>query len=99
MTTTYAPSSVITESWGRLQIVINNVDRTFYRGVPTVVQNWSSAEPFDDKSLTLKFPGVTSFETEASLPFKDFDSVDIWLVDEDNVQVKRLWEGFVASSL
>lgn len=98
MTTTYEPDDVITENWGRLQVVINNKDRTFYRGVPTVVENWTSAEPFDDKTLTLRFPGITSFETLANLPFKDFDSVDIWLVNSSNTKVKRLWEGFVASS-
>lgn len=98
MTTTYEPTSTIIENWGRLQIVIGNKDRTFYRGVPTLVQNWSSAEPFDDKSLTLLFPGITSFEALDVFPFVDFDSVDIWLVDENNNQVKRLWEGFMASS-
>lgn len=98
MSSTYAPSSVITENWGRIQIVVNNRDLTFYRGIPTQVQSWSSAEPFDDKALTLRFPGITSFEAEADMPFSDFESVDLWLVDENNNQVKRLWEGFIASS-
>lgn len=98
MTTTYEPDEVITENWGRLQIVINNKDRTFWRGIPTVVGNWSSAEPFDDKACTLTFPGITSFESLSALPFRDFDSVDIWLIDQNNVKVKRLWEGFIAST-
>jgi peptidoglycan hydrolase-like protein with peptidoglycan-binding domain len=97
MTTTYTPTSVVTENWGRLQVVIDNKDRTFWRGVPTLPGNWTSAEPFDDKTLTLNFPGITSFEELADLPFKDFDSVEIWLIDDQNNRVKSLWDGFVAS--
>lgn len=98
MTTTYEPEETIIEEWGRLQVVINDTDRTFYRGIPTIVSEWGSAEPFDDKSLTLRFPGITSYEPESSLPFSDFDSVEIWRIDGENNRVKRLWEGFVASS-
>lgn len=97
MTTTYEPDEVITENWGRLQVVIGNVDRTFYRGIPTVVGEWSSAEPFDDKSMTMRFPGITSFESRDDLPFSDFDNVEIWLIDENNNRVKSLWDGFIAS--
>ena len=97
MTTTYAPSNVITENWGRLQIVINNKDRTFWRGIPTLVEGWTSAEPFDDKTLTLRFPGITSFEGRSALPFTDFNNVEIWLVDDTNTRVRSLWDGFIAS--
>jgi peptidoglycan hydrolase-like protein with peptidoglycan-binding domain len=97
MTTTYEPTSVVTENWGRLQVVIDNKDRTFWRGIPTIVQNWTSSEPFDDKTLTLRFPGITSFEGRAALPFSDFNNVEIWLVDSNNQRVKSLWDGFIAS--
>ena len=84
--------------WGRLQIIINNTDRTIYRGIPTEVLNWSSSEPFSDKSLTLRFPGITSYETYASWPFKDFDNVEIWHITNVGTKGSKLFEGFIAST-
>lgn len=86
------------EGWGRLQVVINGVDRTFYRGIPTIVESWSFAEPFGDSSCILRFPGITSYEQLDNLPFRDFQNVDIWRVNEDNERVGVLWEGFIAST-
>lgn len=94
----FEPTDVIRENWGRLQVVIDNKDLTFYRGVPTVVESWSSAEPFDDKALVLRFPGITSYESVDTWPIGDFQNVDIWLINDQNERVKKLWEGFVAVS-
>lgn len=95
---TWEASSVVTEDWGRLQVVIGNQDLSFYRGQPTIVHGWGSAEPFDDKACTLEFPGITSYESVEDLPFKEFDNVDIYQVDKNNQKVgKALWEGFIGS--
>jgi hypothetical protein len=41
---------------------INGEDMTFFRGVPTVIQNWASQEPFGDSSMVFQLPAVTSFD-------------------------------------
>ena len=95
---TWEPTSVTTENWGRLQIIIGGTDLTLYRDIPTIVESWSSEEPFDDKTAVLRFPGITSYEDYADLPFNDFDNVDIYRVDENNNVISVLWEGFVGST-
>lgn len=94
---TFEPLNITSSDWGRLQLIIGNKDLTFYRNIPTRIQSWSSGEPFDDRQAAILFPGITSYETVANLPFKEFDNVEIWLVNSSNVKVKCLWEGFIGS--
>jgi hypothetical protein len=49
-------------NWGRLRVMVNNQDVTFYRGVPCQVGGWTTNEPFDDATLSLRFPQITGFE-------------------------------------
>ena len=96
---TWTIQQTYNDEWGRLQVIIGGYDRTKYRDVPTIVSGWSSGEPFDDKSCTLRFPAVTSFESINDLPFNDFDNVEIYRIDKlGNKSTKPLWEGFVAST-
>ncbi|MGW8178493.1 MAG: hypothetical protein ACWGQW_06980, partial [bacterium] len=93
----YEPSSVIVETWGRLQVLVNYRDLTKWRGIPTIVEGWTSSEPFSDKTMTIRFPGVTSFEDYNDLPVADFENININLIDENNNYVKTLWEGFIGA--
>jgi hypothetical protein len=85
--------------WGRLQILIDDTDVTFFRGVPTQIQSWSSGDPFDDATAVLAFPQISPFETlgvgELSW-LHGHAQVDIRLVRPDN-STKVLWEGMIAS--
>jgi hypothetical protein len=56
-------------------------DVTYLRGVPTVVENMTFADPFGDATAVLKFAQVTGFDGVTSLPWlKEFTNVDIyWL--------------------
>lgn len=93
----FEPEDVIVELWGKLQVVINDIDRTFYRGVPTIIQNVVKREPFSDASCTVLFPGITPFEEEASFPFQQYDNIEINRISKDGLFIETLFEGMVAS--
>lgn len=84
------------EEWGTLQIVVNDQDLTFYRDIPTIVTQWSYAEPFADKTLTLTFPAISSFEDESNFPFAEEANIDLWNV-KSNGDRQKIWEGYVTS--
>ena len=85
------------DTWAYLKIVINDVDLTFYRDIPTLVKNYSEAEPFGPKTLTLVFPGISSFEPEESWPFDMEDNVDIYACKENGEVIRRVWEGYITA--
>ena len=94
---TYEPTNIIVGEWGTLSIIIGGNDLTYYRGVPTQVANWSTAEPFSDRTAQLVFPSITSFDPLSSHPFKEEDDVEIWRTGASGVRTQLLWEGYVAS--
>lgn len=74
---------------GRFQIIITKrgntpVDVTTVRGVPTLLDSYTSADPFGDATAQLSFPALTGFEDLDSVDvgawLADFASVDIWWV-------------------
>jgi peptidoglycan hydrolase-like protein with peptidoglycan-binding domain len=94
----WKPESQIIEDWGRLQVVINGVDLTFYRDKPTEVLSWEDLEPFSDASARLRFPGISSFQRLGDMPFKKFDEVLIQKVHPvTNQVVRNVFEGMVVS--
>lgn len=88
---------VVIEDWGRLQIVINGVDVTIWRGHPTLVHSFSYREPFSDVQASIEFPGITPFESEADYPFRQFYDIEINQLDKEGRFVKNLFEGIVSS--
>lgn len=72
----WQPTSIVVEDWARLQLVVNNTDVTYYRGVPFQLGGWTKNEPFGDATMTVKFPQITSLE---ALP--------PWLVDNADVDL------------
>lgn len=98
----WQPTSITREDWGTIQVVINDVDVTWFRDAPVQIDRWSSGEPFGDAQLSLDFPQVT--------PFDAFGTGELdWLVDWADVDVFRkrpdgtvdrdnpLFEGMLAS--
>ena len=92
----WEPTSIVTADWGRLQIVVNDLDVTYFRGVPTEVLSTDFNEPFCDGPAQIRFPQITSFE---ALPawLVDFANVEINQVNAAGVFVKNIWEGMIAS--
>ena len=80
--------------WGRLQVIFDSTDVTYYRNVPVLVETWTSTEPFGDAVLTLTFPQITVYETYGSAPPWMFNGqrVTIRLIRPDGSK-KNLWEG------
>lgn len=95
----WTPTSVTRVDWGRLQVVIDGQDVTFFRGAPINVESWQKAEPFGDANAFLQVPQVTMFE--------DFGSGDLtWLKQWADVEIFRIppsgskelvFEGMIAS--
>lgn len=94
---TFEPEDTIIEIWGKLQIVINDIDVTFFRDVPTIVSSVMNREPFGDASCTLSFPGITPFESELNFPFREFQTVEINRLTAEGIFVETLFEGLVGS--
>jgi hypothetical protein len=94
--TTWVPTETIREDWGRLRVLFNGVDVSFYRGIPVQVQSWSISTPFGYKSAEIQFPQVTPFE---ALPdwLVDWAEVEIQKVFPDGVTTKQLWVGDFSS--
>lgn len=82
------------------KVIINGTDVTYLLpsgvpdptkanplSVPTQVLNWSSAEPFADRTATIRFPTISPFVTLGTGNYSwltDFALVDIVLVYPDN---------------
>ena len=58
----WVPDSIEDEEWGRLSIVINGVDLSLWRGVRSVIEEFSSTDPFGDATATIWLPQVTPFD-------------------------------------
>lgn len=98
---TWTPSSIISEEWGRLQVVTGGTDVTFFRGVPCQVQRWQNAEPFGDSVMIVRFPQIT--------PFEHVGSGDLtWLEQGRNIELKvvrpgpvidLIWSGMIMATV
>lgn len=91
----WSPTSQVLEDWGRLQVVMDGTDVTFYRTAITQVESFSSTEPFSDEIATIFFPQLTPLD---SLPpwIDNMNNVEIYLV-RPNGSRKVLFEGFIAA--
>ena len=98
---TWEPQLDIGE-WGRLQIVINDLDVTFFRDVPCEIQSWSSGDPFDDAAAVIRFPQVSPFEKHGTGDLswlQGHANVEINRIDYSSItnRIRPLWEGMIAS--
>ncbi len=57
----WTAASLVDEDYGRLQVVVEGVDVTYYLGVPIEFPSWSRMEPFGSSQATLRFPQITAF--------------------------------------
>lgn len=98
----WEPTSVTVEEWGRIQVVINDIDVTFFRDVPVQGLRWSSGEPFGDAQMSMSFPQITSFDAFGAGELawlEDWANVDVYHVDDTgSADVDNpLFEGMIAS--
>lgn len=94
----WAPTSVERETVGRLQIVVEGEDVSYFRDAETPFPTWARAEPFGSQSATIAMPQITGFDTlnagDLAWCVKGA-SVEIRLIREDGTKLS-LFYGFVS---
>lgn len=95
---TWEPTSTVTEEWGRLQVVINNVDCTYVNGARTLIDSLSWGEPYGESAGSLTFPNVTEFSGSGPQVGQIWrnHNVDIWHVLPSGLR-RSFWHGFIIS--
>jgi hypothetical protein len=58
----WTPVNKISEVWGKIQIIIDGKDVTYFRAHPSEMGPWSSNEPNGDAATSIHFPQVSWFE-------------------------------------
>lgn len=61
----WEPSSVVRETVGRFQVVVEGTDITYWNG-GAVEPSWSEVEPFGSATASIQMPQVTAFHTPGS---------------------------------
>jgi hypothetical protein len=92
----WTASSTTREEWGRLKVTVAGVDYSEYRDVPTIVESWSSAEPFGDATARIRFPAATVYDSIAG-PLTPWGEVEILRLHPDGVTETPLWVGLIAA--
>lgn len=82
----WAPSSVIRERVGRLQIIIGGQDVTYWDGVETPFPTWSRVEPFGAEAASIALPQITAFHRPGRGDLA-------WLTRGANVVLRRVRAG------
>lgn len=73
---------------------------TFFRDVPTQINQLSTTDPFGDATAALTFPAITGFDRPGTgdiswlVPWSD---VDIVYYDQSGAPTNYVWEGFMVS--
>lgn len=95
----WSPTSVVREPVGRLQIVIEGVDVTYWDEVETPFPSWSRVEPFGSDQATIRMPQISAFHELGA-------GALAWCREGANVTIKRIipdapnvrvWRGVIAS--
>lgn len=89
----WEPTTVITESVGVFQVVVEGVDITYWQGAPIPVPSWTRTEPFGSAAATISVPQITPFHQLPAWCIPGA-SVDIRLVRPDG-QVRSRFAGVV----
>lgn len=58
----WTPINTISEVWGKIQIIIDGKDVTYFRAHPSEMGPWSSNEPNGDAACSIHFPQISWFE-------------------------------------
>lgn len=75
-------------------------DITWFRDVPTQIQQMSTTDPFGDSVATMTVPGITGFDRPGTGTLKWLQpkaDVDFIWYDENDRPTTYTWEGFIVS--
>ena len=90
----WTPTSVARAEWGRIAVVMDFQDRTYFRDVHTQVENYQSLDPFGDGPAMIYFPQVTPWDDVSAL-FPMGTQADIYRITPGEAQGVHLWAGTV----
>lgn len=57
----WAPTTVVSEAFARIQVVVEGVDITYWDGAPIPVPSWTRTEPFGSAAASIEVPQITPF--------------------------------------
>ncbi len=95
-----------TTAFGGFQVIVGGKDMTRVRGHRTVIESYSTGEPFGDATAVLRYPAVSPFEDIGELAAADIKAlggnpnVTIWRVRSDGTvdrTAQPYFQGFVVS--
>lgn len=90
----WAASSRTRTPWGRLAVLFNSVDFTYYRNQLTTVDEFGSLDPFGDGPAVIFMPQLTPWDdVRAMIP--PGSPADIWYLNSSDTPVRKLWAGQV----
>jgi len=94
------PWTIIEAEVGVLHVFVSGKDVTYFRGAPTIVDEWNAAEPFGDVSAQVSFPQLTQWDDPGTGDVAWLHpgaSVEIILLDVDGVTRHRRFAGHFIS--
>jgi len=95
----WAPTNIISADWGVIQIIIDGIDVTYFRGVPAEMGPWSSNEPNGDAAASIFFSQISWWERPAHNDLtwtRPGSDVTVQLVRPDG-STKVLFEGILVA--
>jgi peptidoglycan hydrolase-like protein with peptidoglycan-binding domain len=93
----WVPVDEIVEEWGKIQIIIDGRDVTYFRAHPSELGPWSSNEPNGDVATSVFFPQISWLEPRGVGELAWIDGgndIDILLIRPNGTR-KVLFEGLV----
>ncbi|MGV8972723.1 MAG: discoidin domain-containing protein [Rhodoglobus sp.] len=93
----WLPVNEIVATWGKIQVIIDGKDVTYFRDHPAEMGPWSSNEPNGDAATSIYFPQISWFErpNHGELAWiEGGNNVDIRLVRPNGTRL-TLFEGMV----
>lgn len=92
----WLPTSTSESDWGNFQVVVANVDVTYFRGFPVQINSYELAEPFGCGPAQITFPGITPHDRVG-------EGDTAWLIGGYTVDIVGpsgvLWSGFIGSQV
>lgn len=91
----WTPTTTETD-WGNFQVVVANVDVTYFRGFPAQIDFYELAEPFGCGPARIRFPGVTPHDRVG-------EGDTNWLIGGYSIDISGpggvLWSGFIGNQV
>jgi len=92
--------TIVEADVGVLHVVVSGRDVTYFRNTPTLVDEWSTAEPFGDTSAQITFPQLTQYDVIGAGDLswlKPGAPVEIFLLDVDGTTRHKRFAGHFIS--